>query len=266
MMENLPHFPPEIEYESRGFKNGTGSFLTIVAEKSQHQPIKRLYIEDFVEVEDFQTFLQTAKFMKDAEIYCPIQLGTGRVRIFMTFVDGDLFEIEIFSSKMTVINFLDVYNKCRLSFHIYFLRNRYGRLLNERFNVTTATSPTQGIFSDIFKISKTSCQVQNIDENEWIKINFESTNSRLFTQYSNQLLKNWFPRKEYETPLERINKINDILGCKITLIERKLLKETIDKFWENIEPELKQPCFDPHLYSDSSTDSGGSTDSETSIL
>uniref|UniRef100_A0AC34QMY1 Uncharacterized protein n=1 Tax=Panagrolaimus sp. JU765 TaxID=591449 RepID=A0AC34QMY1_9BILA len=269
MMENLPHFPPEIKYESRGFKDGTGSFLTITAEKSQHQPIKRLFIEDFVELEDLQTFLQRAKFMKDAEIYCPIMLGTGRLRIFITFVDDDLFEIEIFSSKMTVINLLDVRNKCTLFFQIHFLRNRYGRSLNERFNLTTASSPTQSVFSDIFNISaisKTYCEVKNIEQNEWIKINFNTTNPRLFTHYSSQVLKNWFPRKENETPLERINKINNILGCKITLMKPKMLKETIDKFWENIEPELKQPSFDPDLYSDPSTDSGGSTDSETSTF
>uniref|UniRef100_A0AC34Q184 Uncharacterized protein n=1 Tax=Panagrolaimus sp. JU765 TaxID=591449 RepID=A0AC34Q184_9BILA len=245
MMENLPHFPPEIEFDSYGFANGCSSFLKIMTKKSQHQPIKRLYIEDFVELEDLQTFLQTAKFMKDAEIYCQIMIEDDELRIFITFVDGDSFEIEVFSSsKMALIYLLDVKNKYTLSFRVYDSKNRHNGFIvptNERFNLTTASCPTQSIFSGIFTPFKRDYVVENIVENEWIKINFESTNPRLFTHYSSQLLKNWFPRNENETPLERINKINDILGCKKTLVEPKLLKDTIDNFWENFQKPLVEP-------------------------
>uniref|UniRef100_A0AC34QMI3 Uncharacterized protein n=1 Tax=Panagrolaimus sp. JU765 TaxID=591449 RepID=A0AC34QMI3_9BILA len=152
----------------------------------------------------------------------------------MTYVDRNLFEIEMFEfgfASFIVDQVMIKNNKRVLEVKLMNMDEFPFDPTDERFTVTSASSSGQIIFSYTFTDSKPGSIIENIDENDWIKINFEKT--KFCVHYSNQLLNAWFPRKEYETPLERINKIKSILDCKIELIEPEMLVNTIEnEFWE----------------------------------
>lgn len=106
------------------------------------------------------------------------------------------------------------------------------------FNVTSASSPHnlilfRGKLLPEYKEQKFI--IENVDHGDWIKIN--SDNSRIHLHYSKKMLDVCFPRDENTPAVDRLNKINGILGTKIKLIQSKTLHEI---FWFRQLKKMKE--------------------------
>lgn len=60
--------------------------------------------------------------------------------------------------------------------------------------------------------------IENIDQNDWIRVNF-AYDPRLEICYSKRMLDKCFPQNEKTPALDHLHKINKILGTKIKLTE-----------------------------------------------
>uniref|UniRef100_A0AC34QCJ7 Uncharacterized protein n=1 Tax=Panagrolaimus sp. JU765 TaxID=591449 RepID=A0AC34QCJ7_9BILA len=180
-------------------------------------------------MKDLQQFLQTTKFEKGCEIHSKVQNSEGKkMHIFMTFIDDEHgFEIEIFSTGSLPIIADQKYDgkeKRILNLSVMELLTHF-KPLNDAypwrvpFNVTMKTQPIEPIFSDYLEDVDEDYVLENIKENDWIKINIIPQNI-VNVRYSNKI-------NEFATAQERVTFINATLGCQMSIIKAEKLTDTI---------------------------------------
>uniref|UniRef100_A0AC34RHA5 Uncharacterized protein n=1 Tax=Panagrolaimus sp. JU765 TaxID=591449 RepID=A0AC34RHA5_9BILA len=89
------------------------------------------------------------------------------------------------------------------------------------FTVVTSSSPKTPIFSSELT-GEIRFTLENIDKNDWVRFNFEGD-----LRVCYDVLADGFPRNEYKNSQERIEKINEVLGTKIAIINLEMLNEMI---------------------------------------
>uniref|UniRef100_A0AC34R2R8 Uncharacterized protein n=1 Tax=Panagrolaimus sp. JU765 TaxID=591449 RepID=A0AC34R2R8_9BILA len=208
---DFPYFPTNVK-----LKMGLESdwILFNLAEKTKDCPLSYLYVENLIELNVFQHFLETASFKND----CKFLITTDELQIFMTFIEDDLFEIEIFPSWTLLIDVeqhLDGQNKRFIKLketkttHFLFDEFLINHIQEIPFTVTSASNPDK-IYSGIFRINDYMNQeyfLKNVDRRDWIKINFESTDPTIIPRphYSRQILQDFFPLNEATTSVDYLN-------------------------------------------------------------
>uniref|UniRef100_A0AC34REB8 F-box domain-containing protein n=1 Tax=Panagrolaimus sp. JU765 TaxID=591449 RepID=A0AC34REB8_9BILA len=230
MFNSLSHLPSKIKVNI--LPDYDSSLLENITKKTENNPLSSLYLDDCIPVEDLQQFLQATKFKNGFEIHFEVQCSEFKViHIFMNFIDDEQgFEIETFpkgSSLIVAIQKYDGKEKRILSLSVMELLTVYDPLNDAEpwrvpFNVTMKTQPTLPIFCDYLVDGEQDYVMENIKENDWIKINTDAN-----VRYSNKMLESNFPRKEFATAQERLTFINDTLGCRISIIKVEELAETV---------------------------------------
>uniref|UniRef100_A0AC34Q038 DUF38 domain-containing protein n=1 Tax=Panagrolaimus sp. JU765 TaxID=591449 RepID=A0AC34Q038_9BILA len=172
-LQNLPHFPSKLKIERVVFNDVVGWFLPHLAEKTEHCPLKFFHLDGHVSKLQLQTFLQTAKFMKDAEIYFECTTSNlNYIKVFLTYVGENLFEIQMFpfANDTFAVNHVMIKNNKRV-IEIKLVETNQPPFdpMGEKFNVTSASSAGQIIYSNIHTRFQRYFKVENIDENDWIK-------------------------------------------------------------------------------------------------
>uniref|UniRef100_A0AC34QM73 F-box domain-containing protein n=1 Tax=Panagrolaimus sp. JU765 TaxID=591449 RepID=A0AC34QM73_9BILA len=243
MFNSLSHYPSRMRLNFE--EHYDSSILENITKKTENNPLTLLRFDDSIPVEDLQRFLQTTKFKNDCEIYCKSQNPKGEtIHIFLTFMDDEQgFEIETFPTESSLINANQKFDgkKKRMLTLSVVEQKTFGWYYDDPswsvpFNVTMKTQPTEPLIDDCLTddsfesgSKEKDYVLENVEENNWIKINFDDDNA--YVHYSNQMLESNFPRNDYLSALERLGDINNVLGCKITTIKPEMLCETI----ENLE-------------------------------
>uniref|UniRef100_A0AC34R939 F-box domain-containing protein n=1 Tax=Panagrolaimus sp. JU765 TaxID=591449 RepID=A0AC34R939_9BILA len=189
--------------------------------------LSRLHLEPPLNEKQCQELIKTLKFKDNAEIYFRVYDSNRHSAVHMRYIGQDLFEIQLSLGIFITI--------CER-------RSRYMKQ-NERvlsltntitgcfpFYVTTSSNPNQPIFSSEMRNNAESFHIENVDQNEWMKVNFLYIEyCRVIPHYADELLDQWFPRNEYDNPFERVETINKALGTTITIIKPEILVETLKK-------------------------------------
>lgn len=166
---------------------------------------------------------QTGTFLDECDIYFRTQTPQGlMIHLYLTYVqDEDSFEVESFPiglPKMTIDE------KCDGTNRILILTNDLP--WNIPFNITSASNPNQSLFFGLSTSNIHKITLENVEPNDWIKINPRMPES-CFVHYPNQVLKKYFPRKGFTSANERVKIINDALGCQIVVIKAEKLTEAL---------------------------------------
>uniref|UniRef100_A0AC34RD01 Uncharacterized protein n=1 Tax=Panagrolaimus sp. JU765 TaxID=591449 RepID=A0AC34RD01_9BILA len=241
MFNSLSHYPSRNDL---GFgTNYDSSILENITRKTVNKPLSSLYLYACIPVEDLQQFLQKTKFKNGCEIYCEVENSEGKtIHMFVTSIDDEQgFEIETFPEKSSLIvadqkydgkekriltlSLIELSTDCE-SLHDPELSSQDSESGDIPFNVTMKTQPTLPVFSDDLVDGEQDFVLENIKENDWIKINIISQDN-FHVRYSHQMLESNFPKNEFATAQERLTIINATLGCRISIIKVEELIGTI---------------------------------------
>uniref|UniRef100_A0AC34RHD2 F-box domain-containing protein n=1 Tax=Panagrolaimus sp. JU765 TaxID=591449 RepID=A0AC34RHD2_9BILA len=239
MFNSLSHYPSRMRlsfgtrYDPRVCEN--------ITKKTVNNPLSSLFLDNCIPVEDLQQFLQRTKFQNVCEIYCKVENSEDeKNHIFLTFIDDEQgFEIETFPTESSLIVADQKYHgKEKRILTLSVVEKKHYDEFNEPpwsfpFTVTMKAQPTKPLLADWLTddsfehlSNEKDYVLENVEENDWIKINFDKDNA--YVHYLCQMLESNFPRNDYSSAVERLGEINNVLGCKITTIKAEMLSETIE--------------------------------------
>lgn len=203
----------------------------------------------------YNKIFQKLEFLEGVTIYFELSINSFQIiRFFLIYINGE-FEIEqlprnlsseIISDfeSMVLINVdqkLEGENKrilkLSLTNSVFFHMDpyRYSKTFLEDipFNVTSESNPHKSIFSGQLTEKNMEYQfiLENINKNEWIKLNIDLPYFSFHVHYSTEFLNTYFSRNKFTSSQKRLNKINIVLGCKIITFEREMLSETIKNIY-----------------------------------
>uniref|UniRef100_A0AC34RKU3 Uncharacterized protein n=1 Tax=Panagrolaimus sp. JU765 TaxID=591449 RepID=A0AC34RKU3_9BILA len=214
--------------------------LENITRKTVDNPLSSLFLDEYISVDDLQQFLQKTKFQNGCEIYCIVRNSVYEmIHLFLNFIDDEQgFEIETFPANSSLLVANQKYDgKKKRMLTLSVVETQYVGWPDDDppwrfpFNVTMKTQPNVPLFADCLTVDSFESEskyfvLENVAENDWIKINFYEDNVNV--HYSHQILESNFPRNDYSSAQGRLGDINNVLGCKITTIKAEMLSETIE--------------------------------------
>uniref|UniRef100_A0AC34Q6L4 Uncharacterized protein n=1 Tax=Panagrolaimus sp. JU765 TaxID=591449 RepID=A0AC34Q6L4_9BILA len=146
----------------------------------------------------------------------------------MTCIDNQI-EVEAFLNSTSILYVKQKFVKPRKRIIHFYVLGEWNNFME--LNVTTKSNPNQPIYLDKEPIQLTECSfvLDDIDPDDWIKVNLTSDGYPCVARYSNEFLEQHFPRNEYETAEKRLEVINDVFGSNIISIKPQMLEETMTK-------------------------------------
>uniref|UniRef100_A0AC34Q1H9 Uncharacterized protein n=1 Tax=Panagrolaimus sp. JU765 TaxID=591449 RepID=A0AC34Q1H9_9BILA len=242
---DFPYFPSKIILIAF---NGQQWLIPMLIQKTKNCPLSYLHFEtsDFFDTTDFvlQQLFQL-KFVKGAQIYADV----GYMKFMLTYLGGNMFEIEAAPYICSIIYVDQQLNKnnqriLKLTdiISIHFSQGPDSHRENVIFHVTSASSPKRSIFTGVFDIASYETQefvIENIDEKDWIRIDFEKADYTHFpiaqAYYSRKMLDHYFPKNESTIHFERCKMIMKNLGCEIYLSKRRKLIKRFKQIYSQLQ-------------------------------
>uniref|UniRef100_A0AC34Q524 Uncharacterized protein n=1 Tax=Panagrolaimus sp. JU765 TaxID=591449 RepID=A0AC34Q524_9BILA len=110
-------------------------------------------------------------------------------------------------------------------------------LFDIAFKVVSASNLDKNYYSGVFKAREQNFVLENVDRDEILKVKFVDKRIKRrdrgaenfpHPRYSAAMLESAFPTANFTTPDERVEKINNVLGTNIQLIQADNFAQTVE--------------------------------------
>uniref|UniRef100_A0AC34RBT9 Uncharacterized protein n=1 Tax=Panagrolaimus sp. JU765 TaxID=591449 RepID=A0AC34RBT9_9BILA len=165
--------------------------------------------------------------MDGAEISFRTQTSEDKtVEVLLKYLGNNTFEVATYpypSAKIKIDTRLDARKR-----QILKLSTTFSVMQEIEFCVTSSSNRTHPSFIGFLEETDQEFVIEGARPSDWLKVRIYPPNSQyVILHYTQQMLDKHFPRQSYPTDLERITKINNILGCQIKLTQAADLHKVI---------------------------------------
>uniref|UniRef100_A0AC34RND5 F-box domain-containing protein n=1 Tax=Panagrolaimus sp. JU765 TaxID=591449 RepID=A0AC34RND5_9BILA len=180
---------------------------------------------------------KTAKFSIGADICIRNEVASAHFPFHFTYLGQNTFAFEMFPK-----NFVRIFISQRFvgkNRRILKLEKSFWVFSKIAFNVVSASNPDKNYFCGVFKNEEEQRFIlENVDRDEILKVQFVDESIQETTaygiierfvrpRYSAEMLESAFPTANFTSPEERVEKINNVLGTNIQLIQANDFVQTV---------------------------------------